>query len=341
MLLISFHETVANLYAYDANGNLLNPLTPNVLNACKGYAFDELRGIYAANGYLYVLNGGKDTSNILTFAIAPSTPYNCTGSPFIPSGGPIDHPFAMASDGAGHAFVSNQDTNVVAALNVTSNTTATLASTSSYLQAIYPQGVFLSGTFVASSVSPLPKVADTTPVPLELGGLGVSETNGSASADASDKKKKKKEKVQNSVRDVAYYAGNGGLLFVLDEPTGIARVYNPASGQPLLNSNPMSSPTHLLINGETIYVTAGNQVMTAPIPNPYTAAMPSWVFTPLLTIDSGDAASGMAFDDAGHFYVAGRKSQKVFVFDSTDKFSPITTWTGLPDDPEFLLYIAD
>ena len=44
MLLISFHETVANLYAYDANGNLLNPQTPNVLNACKGYAFDELRG---------------------------------------------------------------------------------------------------------------------------------------------------------------------------------------------------------------------------------------------------------------------------------------------------------
>jgi hypothetical protein len=335
MLLISFHGTVANLYAYDANGHLLNPQTPDVLNACKGYPFDELRGIYAANGYLYVLNGGKDTSNILTFALAPSLPYNCTGSPFILSGGPIDHPFAMAFDGAGHAFVSNQDTNVVAVLNVTSKTTGTLASTSSYLQAIYPQGVFLSGTFIASSVSPLPNVAATTPVPLELGGLGVSEI------DVSDKKKKKKEKVQNSVRDVAYYAGNSGLLFVVDEPTGIVRVYNAASGQPLLNSSPMSSPTHLLINGETIYVTAKNQVMTAPIPNPYTASMPSWVFTPLLTIDSGDSASGMAFDGAGNFYVAGRTSRKVFVFDSTKNFAPVATWKKLPDDPEFLLYVAD
>jgi hypothetical protein len=205
---------------------------------------------------------------------------------------------------------------------------------------VYPQGVFLSGTFIASSVSPLPKVADTTPVPLELGGLGVSETDESASADASDEKKKEKEKVQNSVRDVAYYAGNGGLLFVLDEPTGIVRVYNAASGQPLLNSNPVPSPTHLLINGETIYVTAGNQVMTAPIPNPYTAAMPPWVFTPLLAIDS-KAASGMAFDGVGNFYVAGRTSKEVFVFDSTKKFSPVATWTGLPDEPEFLLYVAD
>src|SRR5262249_30171596 len=156
---------------------------------------------------LYVLNGGKATSNILTFAIAQSPPYNCSDSSFILSGGPIDHPFAMAFDGAGHAFVSNQDTNVVAVLNVTSNTTAALGSTSPYLQAIYPQGTFLPGTFVASSVSPLPKVSDTTPVPLVLGGLGVTITDESASADASDKKKKKKEKVQNSVRDVVFSAG--------------------------------------------------------------------------------------------------------------------------------------
>jgi hypothetical protein len=96
MLLISFHETVANLYAYDATGQLLNPQNPNVLNACTGYAFDELRGIYDANGYLYVLNGGKETSN--RFAIHTV-------------GRSHRHPFAMAFDNGGHAFVSNQDTN--------------------------------------------------------------------------------------------------------------------------------------------------------------------------------------------------------------------------------------
>jgi hypothetical protein len=65
------------------------------------------------------------------------------------------------------------------------------------------------------------------------------------------------------------------------------------------------------------------------------AAMPPWVFSPLLAIDSGDAASGLAFDGVGNFYVAGRTSQQVFVFDSTNRFSPVATWTGLPDDPEF------
>jgi hypothetical protein len=49
----------------------------------------------------------------------------------------------------------------------------------------------------------------------------------------------------------------------------------------------------------------------------------------------------MAFDGAGNFYVAGRTSRKVFVFDSTKNFAPVATWKKLPDDPEFLLYVAD
>lgn len=333
MFLVTFHKTVSNVYAYDDTGVLQNPTKPKALSKCHGYDFDELRGIYVSNGYLYVVNGGKSTSNILCFSMSSGPPYRCTGAPFIGAGGAIDHPFAMVFDGAGHAFVSNQDSNVVATLNVTSDTSATLAPTSAYLMALYPDGTFLPGTLVGSSVSPLPKVPATTPIPLELGGLGVSETG-----DGSNPAASKTEKVQNSVRDVAYLAGPTPLLFVLDEPEGIVRVYNPVTGQPLLNSNPIPGPTHLLIEGGTIYVSAGYQVMTAPVPNPYDPQAPVWLFTPLLALDSKDAASGMAFDAGGGFYVAGRLSQQVFVYDSNNNFAPGTPWDKLPDNPEFLLY---
>jgi hypothetical protein len=76
------------------------------------------------NGYLYVANGGKDVSNVLTFrhqskekpdrfayvADFVDDTVNSKGH-FETS---IAHPFSLAFDGAGFAYVSNQDTNVVA-----------------------------------------------------------------------------------------------------------------------------------------------------------------------------------------------------------------------------------
>ena len=317
MFFVTFHQTISNVYAYDDEGNLLNPKSPCVLNA-SGETLDELRGIYLVNGYLYVLNGGKSTSNILCFK-GSGTSYSYQ-STFIASGGPIDHPFAMTFDGQGHCYVSNQDTNVVATLVVNSDTQATLApQPSAFLQAVFPSGTFLQGTLVPSSDGGLPNVK-TTPVPQVLGGLYVSIQKG---------------KVQNSVRDVVYY---NGLIFVLDEPGGLVRTYNAATGQPLINSNPVSSPTHLLIQNNTMYVAAGNQVLSSPVPNPYDSDAAAWVFEPLISLGSSDSASGMAFDSSGNFYVANRSSMKVHVYSS--KFQPLQTWPAMTDNPEFLLYMG-
>ena len=78
MLFVTFHKAVSNVYAYEDNGTLLNPKTPNVLNSPDN-KLDELRGIYFINNYLYVINGGKDVSNILCFQ-GSGTSFTCAGT---------------------------------------------------------------------------------------------------------------------------------------------------------------------------------------------------------------------------------------------------------------------
>src|SRR4051812_49257998 len=111
MLFVSFHKTISNVYAFDDNGNLLSSA---ILDA-GGQSLDEIRGLYLGSGLLYVANGGKDASNILCYQAASATSYTYL-STFIAKGMPnsIDHPFAVAFDGSGGCYVSNQDTNVVA-----------------------------------------------------------------------------------------------------------------------------------------------------------------------------------------------------------------------------------
>jgi hypothetical protein len=166
-----------------------------------------------------------------------------------------------------------QDTNVVAALAVsTDGQKGTPQTVGSYLSALYPTGEFLQGTLVASSQADLPSAPQTKgvqAVPATLGGLAVALD-------------KKQEKVQNSVRDVAFYSLDYGgsmlpLLFVVDEAAGLVRVYDPATGQLLRSSNQLNSPVHLLIAGGTIYVGAGDKVLSSPVPNPYDPDGPTWV----------------------------------------------------------------
>ena len=139
---------------------------------------------------------------------------------------------------------------------------------SPYLAGLGLSGKFLKGTLVASSVGDLPDVAKVTKHPpsdvtVAQGGLGVEQKQG---------------KVKNSVRGLFY---NSGLLFVVDEPGGLVRIYDPTTGQPILNSNLLTSPVQVLIHAGTIYVGAGNQVLSSPIPNPASAIVPPWTLTPI------------------------------------------------------------
>lgn len=333
MFFVTFHKTIANVYAYDDDGNLLNPKSPNVLDKDG----DELRGVYlkSSSGLLYVVSGGKKQSKVHCYK-GSGTSYKQLSDFISPKhADSIDHPFALVFDGRGNCYVSNQDTNVVVALSVSSDgQKGTPEAVASYLSAHYPVGKFLQGTLVASSVSDLPNVPQTKgvqAVPATLGGLGVEVKAG---------------KVQNSVRGLALYSLNYGgsslpLLFVADEAAGLVRVYDPTTGQLLRSSNQLSSPVHLLIAGDTIYVGADKQVLSSPVPNPYDNGSPTWVFTPVaLSPAPGGAVSGMAFDADGNFHVAVRTKNLVMKYDS--KFRKGVKWvsTPMPDSPEFLLYVA-
>src|SRR5436853_1222925 len=338
MFFVTFHKTVANVYAYDDDGNLLSPSNPDVLSKDG----DELRGIYLelGSGLLYVVEGGKRTSKVHAYT-GSGTSYK-QASDFV-SGkttNAIDHPFAVAFDSQGHCYVSNQDTNVVAAFDMSSDgRKGTPAPCGEYLTTLYPSGTFLDATLVASSETNLPNAPQTknlTKVSKTLGGLGVEIDT-------------KHDKVQNSVRDVAFYqlSYEGSLyplLFVVDEPADLVRAYNPITGQILRSSNPLTSPVHLLIDGGTIYVGAKDQVLSSPIPNPYDPNAPIWIFSPVQlspAIPSGESVSGIAFDGSGNFHVAIRTKNTVIKYDS--RFSNGIPWasTPMPDNPEFLLYVAD
>jgi hypothetical protein len=339
MFFVTFHALDGNIRAYDDNGKLLEKA---VLD--KGGV--ELRGIYLQSfpkkEYLYVVDGSKSASKIYRYE-GTGTSYKYVAD-FITttSADSIDHPFALAFDGMGNCYVSNQNTNVVAALEVSSKGHKVKPNpVASYLQGLYPSGKFLQGTLAASSQADLPGAPQTNgiqAVPEELGGLGV-EINTSDS---------KKPKVQNSVRDVVFYnleySGETiRLLFVVDEVAGLIRVYDPDTGTPLMESNRLESPVHLLINNGTIYVGAKKQILSSPVPNPKNQTATPWAFTPIEfspQLPKG-SVSGMAFDGHGNFHVAIRTIKQVMKYDSDFKNGVGWHADPLPDYPEFLLYVPD
>lgn len=332
MFLITLHggdKKTNNIYAYDDAGNLLSD---KVLRA-KSHDLSELRGFCVQGNYLYVANGGKQVDDIRCFqGMGAFYEEVCS---FVKQGSiaSIDHPFDLVFDGSGHCFVSNQDTNVVAILDVAADgKTATAAPLPTYLTTgPFAHGTFLPGTFVASSDGKLPNVPQTTPVPIDEGGLAVHIV----------KEKDGSKKVQNSVRDVAL---SSGILYVADEPGDVIRLYDPGTGTPLGISNTLKSPVHILINNGMVYVSSSNEVWSAPCstlpmatPSPPTVCLN---LTPLLTGLPGDA-SGMTFDPSGNFYVAIRtKAPQILKYTSFQApYTVLIDGSALPDAPEFIAYV--
>src|ERR1035438_4403615 len=118
MLFVTFHETIATIYGYDEH-NLKNPPITNVLSQPASVQLAELRGMLLANGLLYVVNGGKSTSNILCYSSSATTSYQYTySSVFTPSLTAVSHPFdctfqSVDSPAEQLWYVPNQDSNVV------------------------------------------------------------------------------------------------------------------------------------------------------------------------------------------------------------------------------------
>jgi hypothetical protein len=292
-----------NIHAYDKDGK---KLTSTVLEESDVFILDELRGIYFANGLLYVVNANKEQNSVLCYA-GSETDYKFvskfTSNADCPG---ILHPFDLAFDNAGHCYVSNQDTNVVTRLKISAEgKTGTPAPIAPALPA---NGKFIGGTFVASSRSLKPA---TTPVAAPQG------------LEYNDDGAKK-----HSVRGVVWA---NGALYVADQPARRIKVYDN-NGQFLGQSNGIESPVHLVAWKGSLYVSGGDEIRTAKLPDP-----PGNFQLEAIKDLKVKNSSGMAFTDKGHFYVASRTQNKIFKFDAD--FRPMKIDCELPDNPEFLLHV--
>jgi hypothetical protein len=223
----------------------------------------------------------------------------------------ILHPFDLTFDGLGYCYLSSQDTNVVTRLMVSAD--GKTARPAPIAAALPSTGTFLAGTFVASSEGTLPPHA-TTPVKVPAG-LQYSGPN------ATTNKK-------HSVRGVVWASGH---LYVVDQPAGTVKIYD-ITGKYMGQSNVVESPVHVVVHNGSLYVSGGDQVLTAKIPSP----PGDFILSPIKSVKVKNG-SGMVFSNSGNFYVASRTERTISKFDSN--FSPLKFRCKLNDDPEFLLHL--
>ena len=260
-----------------------------------------------------------------------------------PSPSPLLHPFDFTFDDDGqYCYVSNQDTDVVARLENTANyTSAQPAPLPPSLQQI-PNGLFLSGTFVACSLGRLPdqRIENTTPVAPDP---GLCITVG-------HEKGKTKLKVLNSVRGVTWI---NGYLYVADEVARYIKIYAPdgtyrakstylglhaGTPQPLPDA-----PVHLMYDApsQCLCVSCGDSILYASLAGE--PATLDFQEVPNLP-DKLTSVSGMTLSPAGDLYVGSRLGLQCWILrDFSPQTGPqgrSTSW-AVKDNPEFLLWVSD
>jgi hypothetical protein len=310
---------INNILVYHDNGK--EHSQPNLLpTGGSNPKLQELRGFCMVGNLLYVVNAHKSVSQILVYEAGNDGSYAFKEIfASMDSINSILHPYDLTFDGSGNCYVSSQDTNVVTGIQADGSAMKVAA----YLQQTYGStAAFLAGTFAASAI---PSIADasTTPPPAVAIPQGlVALLVGGA--------------ISNSVRGVLYY---GGYLYVADEPASAVKVYSMETGElqgQIAGSN-LSAPVQLLLNGTTLYIgsTGNDSVVTYDLAQ----GPPDGTVEPAYFINGGvKHASGMAFDGDGYFYAADRKSKKILKF-HPDGTAAGDFISGLPDDPEFILYV--
>jgi DNA-binding beta-propeller fold protein YncE len=324
VLLVTFHGGggggLDNVGAYDDNGN---QLTLEVLQGAPRGLLSELRRLaLVTSELLWVASGSRHASRIAAFEgsgtsygyIDTVTEYQSIGS--------LWHPFDLTLDGAGNCYVSNQDTDVVARLRVTSDMLS--ASAAPLAPALPADGKFLPGTFVASSDGDLPGVPATSPVEAPAG-LAVS-----FDADC---------KVANSVRGVAWAQG---ALYVADEVANVVKVYD-GQGAYQGQSNRVTAPVHLLVSpengGVVLYVSDKSRVLYATLDPAQPANLN---LKPVTGIDV-PKLSGFAIGTETNFYAGSRhgKAPKIFKYMNFPADPKLETSFEIADEPEFILHVPD
>lgn len=324
MFYISFHggkKLLNNIQVYDNSGNPYS--TPKLLKKDKSkIKLKELRAFQFVGNLLYVVNGYKKYSQVLTYSPGKDGQYEFNqvfASRKTADG--IFHPYDFTFDENDNLYVSNQDSNVVIGIDVEKQA----MDKASYLTQKYsPASNFFDGTIVASSIGDLPKIKHNPPPNVYTSqGLDVSFTNDN-------------EKVAHSVRGVLYY---NNLLFVSDEPANAVKVYSLPSGKlnAIIKGSNLLAPDQLLKHRNKLYIgSSGNgSVVTVDLSSDFSSA----TIAPAIFIDGEvPSISGMTFDDEGNFYAAERKTNTILKFPSNGEAKEVFI-SGLKDMPEFILFV--
>jgi DNA-binding beta-propeller fold protein YncE len=232
------------------------------------------------------------------------------------------HPFDVELGDDGRIYVSCQDTNTVVSLVPETREPAPVAA---HLRKQYPTGKFLPGTLVASARGSLPEYGDraSLDVPAPLGLKVVLDRRG---------------KPRYSVRGIVVHRKH---LYVADEAGDAVKVFNVHSGELIahITGRLLKAPVHLILHGETLYIGASGtgsilalDLTSTPLSDKLKAR--------IVINGKLDTPSGFAVGPDGDLYVAERKKQRVRRFSSKGKKKG-TFIDGLPDMPEFLVYVPE
>ena len=232
------------------------------------------------------------------------------------------HPFDVELGDDGRLYVSCQDTNTVLAILPKTRKPAPVAL---HLRKSFPDGNFLPGTLVASSQGRLPEVGDQAPrdVPSPQGLEVVLDEHG---------------RPRHSVRGIIVHHQ---LLYVADEAGDVLKIFEIKSGRLVahIKGKKLTKPVHLILHGETIYIGAAGtgSILAYDIPK----VAPHGKLEARVVIDGKlKAPSGFAIGPDGDLYVAERFDQRVRRFSVKGKKKGKFI-DGLPDMPEFLVYVPN
>jgi len=326
MWYIGFHggsSGVNNIQVYHDSGKPHS--NPNLLPTDgSNPLLSELRAFYIVGDLMYVVNGYKKYSQVLTYK--SNGQGNYVFNQVFASRDTINaifHPYDITFDERGNCYISSQNSNVVTGVKGPNQP----MDVAPFLLNNFPTSdIFLPGTRVASSHGELPK--NQSPYPPNVAtpqGLDVNFTNSSDT------------KIAHSVRGILYYPD---YLFVSDEPANSVKIYFIQSGELYgeIKGDNLVSPVQLLLNGEILYIgSSGNaSVVSIDLSNGVSKGV-----NPPTTFIDGHAkhVSGIAFDADGNFYIAERKAQKIKMFPADGRGKGETFIKDLPDNPEFIMYV--
>jgi len=296
---------------------------PLLLDPSPGaYPLHIARGFALVGDDLYIANAWRKDSHIARYRRHGDT-FRFAGmvvtTKHIPA---MVHPFDVELGDDGRLYVSSQDTNTVLAILPKTRKPAPVAS---HLLKSFPNGNFLPGTLVASSLGRLPECGERAPldVPSPQGLKVVLDVHG---------------RPRHSVRGIVVHRKH---LYVAGEAGNVIKVYELKTGRLVarIHGKKLAKPVHLLLHGDTLYIgSAGTgSIFAYDIPK----AAPRGKLKPRIVIDGKlKAPSGFAIGPDGDIYVAERFDQRIRRFSIKGK-NKGTFIEGLPDIPEFLVHIPN